>query len=479
MNNCFKCGQEFEGNFCPKCGSKYEETKTCPTCGATLDGSVNFCNNCGYRFDTEENRQNAKETKSAVSFEFGEQFYRITNIILKWSPCVLFLLFAVLNFVFMSLSAYSAFGMDMGSIYKLTDADYKFTATVLIVVCSLSAFYALAYPLLLGKRAKAAHIIAFVMYALTLAVSCTMHVQIKKGDWTVESATKLLIAFAVVFGVLAAVAIAADVTLTKRSKNYANAKNAIRDNSQPTFTLKAAHYIKLWYSAHKKTANGTIIGVCSAAVLCVLVFAVIIPVATNIFRVGKVAKINLGDSKEQVIKVLGEPKYGDSKSNTWQYFGKELTSLMNRQEELNKQMENLADFGQLGKLMEEQAKLDEQIAKTVDKYIAVDFDSNEKVSSVTFDAAYNKLTQYQPKEVKNVTVGNKNTVDVVDISNNSVKVQAKYTDGSYKLTTLPSNITASDFGETNGNFPSSATFSWQDNWGSYSEQVKIDESTFI
>ncbi len=485
MNKCYKCGQEFEGDFCTQCGSKLEESKICPACGTVLGESANFCNKCGHRFnadisdDTEQQHQTEKvNPNNAVSFEFGEKFYRVTNKILKWSPCVLFLLFAVLNFVFMSLSAYSVFGMDMGSIYKITDEDYKLSATVLIAVCSLSAFYAFTYPFLRGKRTKIAHSIAFVLYVLVLAVSCAMHIQIKKGDWTVESATKLLIAFSVVFAFCTAAAISVDTNLTKRNRKYADAKNAIRDNSQPTFAQKAVYAVKTWYKANKKKANGTVIGVCSAAVVCVLVFAVIIPLATNIFRIGKVSRINLGDSKEQVIKVLGKPKYGNVESNAWQYFGKELTSLMNRQEELNKQVDNLEDLEQLGELMEEQAKLDEQIAKTTDKYIAVSFDSNEKVSSVTLDAAYGKSTQNKPKEVKSVTVGNKNTVDVADISNNTVKVQTHYTDGSYKLSVLPSDITASDFGKTNKYFPSSATLSWKDGWGSYSTKANICESKF-
>ena len=50
MNKCFKCGTEFEGSFCPNCGTKYEETKICPQCGAQLDGHVRFCNHCGYNF---------------------------------------------------------------------------------------------------------------------------------------------------------------------------------------------------------------------------------------------------------------------------------------------------------------------------------------------------------------------------------------------------------------------------------------------
>ena len=50
MHKCFKCGAEFEGNFCPECGTQWQENKQCPNCGATLAGGAKFCNNCGYSF---------------------------------------------------------------------------------------------------------------------------------------------------------------------------------------------------------------------------------------------------------------------------------------------------------------------------------------------------------------------------------------------------------------------------------------------
>ena len=41
--NCRKCGAEYEGNFCPNCGTKKE--LVCAKCGAEYEGD--FCTNCG------------------------------------------------------------------------------------------------------------------------------------------------------------------------------------------------------------------------------------------------------------------------------------------------------------------------------------------------------------------------------------------------------------------------------------------------
>ncbi len=50
MNKCPKCGAEFEGKFCPNCGTEWKEEKSCPKCGTKLAGAARFCNNCGYAF---------------------------------------------------------------------------------------------------------------------------------------------------------------------------------------------------------------------------------------------------------------------------------------------------------------------------------------------------------------------------------------------------------------------------------------------
>jgi ribosomal protein L32 len=50
MHKCPKCGTEYEGNFCPNCGEKWQEEKICPKCGEKVSGSTKFCNKCGYSF---------------------------------------------------------------------------------------------------------------------------------------------------------------------------------------------------------------------------------------------------------------------------------------------------------------------------------------------------------------------------------------------------------------------------------------------
>ncbi len=45
MQTCGKCGTQFEGKFCPNCGTPAQ--KFCPNCGEPVGANVKFCSNCG------------------------------------------------------------------------------------------------------------------------------------------------------------------------------------------------------------------------------------------------------------------------------------------------------------------------------------------------------------------------------------------------------------------------------------------------
>ena len=63
MHKCPYCGAEFEGKFCPECGTQWQEEKTCPQCGALLNGSARFCNQCGYSFSQPAQPKNTNNSK--------------------------------------------------------------------------------------------------------------------------------------------------------------------------------------------------------------------------------------------------------------------------------------------------------------------------------------------------------------------------------------------------------------------------------
>jgi hypothetical protein len=54
MKKCFKCGQVVASNEknCPYCGISLKSIEYCPECNTKIDGTPDFCSNCGERLCT-------------------------------------------------------------------------------------------------------------------------------------------------------------------------------------------------------------------------------------------------------------------------------------------------------------------------------------------------------------------------------------------------------------------------------------------
>lgn len=73
MLKCKNCGNEYEGNFCPVCGTRAEEKKFCPACGAALDRDAEFCACCGSPVADKEDarKKNAIKNETHVDAEYN------------------------------------------------------------------------------------------------------------------------------------------------------------------------------------------------------------------------------------------------------------------------------------------------------------------------------------------------------------------------------------------------------------------------
>ena len=61
---CPECKQEYEGKFCPECGTKLIErvVKICPNCGVEREGK--FCPECGTKL--------VEQNQASVSISIGD-----------------------------------------------------------------------------------------------------------------------------------------------------------------------------------------------------------------------------------------------------------------------------------------------------------------------------------------------------------------------------------------------------------------------
>ncbi|MDE6505283.1 MAG: leucine-rich repeat protein [Clostridia bacterium] len=234
-----------------------------------------------------------------------------------------------------------------------------------------------------------------------------------------------------------------------------------------------------------------------ALVAVIVISCVISSALSNIFRIGKVSRIELGFTQEQVRKILGEP-YSDenSKDFQWVYFDDTYMSVIDK---LNKNSEAqekaiLSDNeSKLMSLLKEEEQLLKELESLEFKYIEVNFTiksgaNNEKtyiVSNVFFDpkhSADETKTDFK-KELKSVKLSSDeinyyidNTLEdktvILKDSNGTASYTAEFKDGSWLRSGLYNEKT-----ELNGE---SATISWTDKYSDYSltgKAVKIGEVT--
>ena len=135
------------------------------------------------------------------------------------------------------------------------------------------------------------------------------------------------------------------------------------------------------------------------AVIAVLL-AVLIPTIshfTNKFRIGVVEQISIGDSKERVIELLGEPYDYDTDSTTFEYYSDNYLKLLEENDSFNP--DDIEDWDDFENAFDDALALEEKLQTEEYSYIRVTFDSEDKVTSVLLDASRTEQTKNAAKEV--------------------------------------------------------------------------------
>ncbi len=223
----------------------------------------------------------------------------------------------------------------------------------------------------------------------------------------------------------------------------------------------------------KKLTKKQIMSIVIPIVVVAVLIAIIVPsaiVSSNIFRVGKVDKINIGDSREKVLKILGEPY--ELSDFRFEYYSKDYLKLAKQIDDYYNSDLDIDDFDPDKDLNwdneDKITKMEEELENMVYKYIRVDFDSKGKVESVFFDAEKCDSKEYK-KVVKNYKLVTK---EVTRYSATDIIYSVKLTDGSfYKSIALTDYITFSS---------SNASVEWSDEWKSdYKGEIRTKDNPDI
>lgn len=225
----------------------------------------------------------------------------------------------------------------------------------------------------------------------------------------------------------------------------------------------------------KKLSKKTWIIILSVALAIVIALAVAIPVAivsSNIFRIGKVDKINIGDSREQVKEVLGEPYvFSDS---LYEYYDDDFKALMKKMEDaegdLEGSFEDMEDEDDLENAFGDLEDLLLEYETTEYQYIAVSFDGTGTVTSVYFDAKRTEATKDSPKTYQKHKLVTKEVLRYVPTD---IVYSVEFTDGSFYKAVALHDFTAT--GTDN-----KVQIEWKDAWKSdYSAQLSVTENPDI
>ena len=202
------------------------------------------------------------------------------------------------------------------------------------------------------------------------------------------------------------------------------------------------------------TAGNRLIGglVALGLVLLFVTTVIVMCVAmSSKFRISHVEQIAVGDSRERVIEVLGEP-YARSE-NTFEYYSENYLRLLQQQagqedqdpqEELTTaRMPGVAEtLGASSKVSVDPSQPEQALGEEVYQYIAVTFDE-DGVVSVFLDANRSELTKEEGKEVRGGLI----LSDALYAHTAcEVSYRAEYTDGSYYMGIT--TVTPSAYGST-------------------------------
>ena len=384
MHKCLKCNTEFDGKFCSNCGTKWEDEKICPECGAKLSGEVKFCNNCGHSFVTvnSEPSKPVVQESSADVIAVKKTIHNIASKVLAFG-FIVFTLIAILACFLPSAKmpefswGETTYGGETENLFQLITSDdnigdVKSSAIVLLVfiaiavLVSIFSFVTQKNNNLLKKQKISGNIyvtnqtiLAIVELLSTIAVlivSIVLKNNIKEyGLGIIESgaAITLWIVFSSI--VLAVIAVALTLATylyytTPEIKQDVDAKNVIKpvlvaspneacpkcgEKLHGLFCTECrtqfqdandVHeepniFTKIYERIKKTFGKFAIVKILALVVVATLAIVLLVNQPWNyLIHQKNAATIELDMTKEKVEEILGKPNSTGDDENTWYYF---------------------------------------------------------------------------------------------------------------------------------------------------------------
>ena len=437
MEKCKNCGNEFEGEFCPKCGTPVNRQENasvqenaqkvkvrCANCGAELEEGAVFCPKCGSRTNNYMNMSGVATI---------EDMYLADHV------------------------------MGRHFIYRIGGA----VALLIAIVMSLA--YVLP-TVLSGSGGFSSMIIIFAIYLAgaliyDIAIIVMSALSIKKGmpRKTFSGAARGCAAFAII-GVIFFVgfyALMADSFGVSRSEAVAVLICALLASIIGTVLLLVGiggkyDFKKPVLSAKQKNISYVVTAV--SLVLCVILALIPLFASGGGANLSKAEEIEIGMSQSEVRNIMGEPDKGDDESVSWEYYSGEYGKLYREYKEL----EDSEDWSDMEKMLE----LEEEMEDTPHDTVIITFDSDKKVDKVEFvpeNASENHSIYANESTAELIT-------DDRDIVKISYEYYAVFTDGGWEKGVESARYTSISLNTSNWTFSVECEF--------YIGQTRLEEDNF-
>ena len=421
----------------------------------------------------------ALETPQRQGNEMSQKANKLFAGVLRFAPLALYSLWALLLWAFYALPLVK---VSDNSLYKWFDnsmvVELQPTIIALISLGAASGVYIAVLGILqrfAGRKANfVANLCSFVLQVgVFVCAMCLVGIANSVG---LESGKVVVVVATVtsVFALLQAVFMALD--------SYFNHDSAV--DLKPRKTVAAVKKCWKFVTLYKAVA---------IALVCVLIagiaLSVVLPLTVgNIFRASRVSRIQIGDSRDDVIKVLGKPVdidtdklaeiMGDdevdaiSKTNMYYYCSPKAEKLLKQALRIFDKVDNLSSSVSTEEakiILAQSEKLLKELNKIEFQYIEVYFEKGA-VAGVEFNSKYSmerandkKWNVSGNKKQKTKFIPNEIPYGETPYSA-ELYAQVFYTDGSYRLSKIE-NLTAV------GNATNGWIVEWNDHWGSYKRSI--------
>lgn len=504
---CKNCGKEFDGKFCPDCGTMVEEQSQqdltqCPNCGAERVDNGKFCVNCGYNFvDPTQSVSAGKPKLSLNNFKLNK-FLSVFAKVYRWLIAGGMIFVGIVSLLCLTApvitesflgesnplcSGFVAIGGGSQVDVSANVVNVCITLLVVSIFCILygAAQLSIAFQEPYSKiKNKIFWIIDGAISLILIILGAVVAGEVGSEEF-MDGRLGSGFAMCIVMGVFGLVFLGLRIFYELKLFKW-------EDTGLTEEQIAKAKEKKERKPIDKEKVKKIAIRVGIPVIVVAVLIAVIVPTvawANNIFRVGKVDKINIGDSQEQVIKILGEPY--EKSDNRFEYYSNDYIKLVEQIKKLTGNSKNLTtnmakdedwdiDWDEDIDLDEDidigdnsnssASKLDKlyaQLEEMTYKYIRVDFDTANKVSEVFFDNnKYNGENSENSK--KRVNSYELLTNEIIQATITDIKYSVKFDDGSYyKGVAIQDYIT---FGKN------SVRIEWSDEWKTYYDSIMIKEN---